>query len=158
MNTIIQGLPLPLGGLKSFSEMDRQSGIEVALVTVWGICVLLAVLRQLHIRLFAAAAFAEAHFLNQETGVARHKVITGCLVVSLRQFCFPNASHSFNMWLIVGLGAWVAQAVGIILLIQYCVEFNGEMMDNLTPYYEVYDDPYSDANYVLARKVSGRTS
>jgi hypothetical protein len=44
--------------------------------------------------------------------------------------------------------------VGIALLIDYCVEFNGEMMDNVAPYYEVYDDPYSDANFVLPRKVS----
>jgi hypothetical protein len=37
------------------------------------------------------------------------------------------------------------------------VEFNGEMMDTAAPYYDVYDDTYSDANFVLARKVSGRT-
>jgi len=157
VKTIIQGLPLPLGGLKFFSEMDARSRLEVALVIVWGICVLLAILYQLRIRISSAASFAEAHRLKQGAGVARHKVIIGCLLVSFRHFCYPTASHTFNMWVFLRIGAWGFQAVGIGLLIRFGVEFNGEMMDNLNPYYEVYDDPYSHANYVLGKKVSGRT-
>lgn len=157
MKTTIQGLPYPLGGLKSFGEMDRRSGIEVAVVTVWGICILLLLLRQLKIRFLSAAAFAKAHCVNQETGLASHKVIIGCLAGSFRQICLPMNSLSLNVWSMMLLGGWVAQAVGIILLIQYSVEFNGEMMDTAAPYYDVYDDTYSDANFVLARKVSGRT-
>jgi len=56
------------------------------------------------------------------------------------------------MWLFLRIGAWGFQAAGIGLLICFGVEFNGEMMDNVNPYYEVYDDPYSDANYVLGKK------
>ena len=125
---------------------------------VWGICVLLAILYQLRIHILSAASFAEAHRLKQGAGVARHKVIIECLLVSFRHFCYPTASHTFNMWVFLRIeAAWGFQAVGIGLLIRFGVEFNGEMMDNLNPYYEVYDDPYSDANYVLGKKVSGRT-
>jgi len=135
--------------------MDRPSIIEVVLVTMWGIFILLAVLRQLKMRLSSATtAVAEVHFVNQEMGVATHNDIIECLVVSVRQFCLPTVSISDNLWLLLRLAAWAAQAVGIRLLIQYCLEFNGEMMDNAAPYYEIYDDPYSDANYVLPRKVS----
>ena len=128
------------------------------MVTMWGLFILAGLSRQLNTRLSSAAvAFSETRVLNQETGVATHTFITRCLVVSVRQFCFPTTSHSLNLWLILRLGAWAAQAVGIILLIQYCLEFNGEIMDEAAPYYEIYDDPYSNANFVLARKVSGRT-
>jgi hypothetical protein len=158
VKTTIQGLPLPLGGIKPFAEMDRRSVIEVALVTVWGIVILVAVwLSQLKPRLSSAKPAALAtYYWHLETGASNQVAIRAGLGAFLKWFCFPAASRTLNLWLLLRLGSWMAQAMGIVLLIQYCTEFNGEMMANVAPYYEVYDDPYSDANFVLAKKVSGR--
>ena len=42
--------------------------------------------------------------------------------------------------------------IGLVVLLRYCQLFNNEAMDTLAPYYDIYDDPYTQANFVLAKR------
>eukprot|EP00976_Prorocentrum_cordatum_P028199 571942-Prorocentrum_minimum.AAC.1 len=68
-----------------------------------------------------------------------------------RWFLFPHHSDR-DVSELLRMGAWALQAVGVVVLLRYCYLFNTDGMDNLRPFYDIYDDPYTQANFLLPKK------
>eukprot|EP00976_Prorocentrum_cordatum_P015838 317317-Prorocentrum_minimum.AAC.1 len=73
------------------------------------------------------------------------------IMLAWRWFLFPHHS-SRDVSELARAGVWALQALGVVVLLRYCYLFNTDGMDNLRPYYDVYDDPYTQANFLLPKK------